>query len=145
MTSWSHNCHIDLIKYSITLDGTTFFFDNNSTTPISEPDQTILNKGVCFYTKQNILNIAKEKVAPQTNGIIKGIFHEINLSTPKPFTCKPYSIPLALQSKLQKEIERLKQCGFIKDSYSPHASPAFPILKRNGDLRLIIDSRRLTT
>jgi hypothetical protein len=43
----------------------------------------------------------------------------------------------------KEEITRLKGLGIIRDSNSVYASPAFPIKKKNGEIRLVVDYRLL--
>lgn len=40
-------------------------------------------------------------------------------------------------------IKNLLMDGIIQESSSSFCSPAFPILKRNGDIRLVLDCRKL--
>ena len=76
-------------------------------------------------------------------GCIKGGKHKIQLTTNKHVAAKPYRIPNKLLPAVRKHIEELLQKGIIRPSSSPHASPAFPLVKFNGDRRLLIDFRRL--
>ncbi|KAG0442502.1 Retrovirus-related Pol polyprotein from transposon gypsy [Dictyocoela muelleri] len=41
------------------------------------------------------------------------------------------------------EINNLVSLNIIRASKSPYSSPAFPIIKRNGKIRLVIDYRKL--
>lgn len=61
----------------------------------------------------------------------------IQLSSEIPTTSKPYPIPIKLDAAVKKEI--------ITKSYSPYASQAFPIHKRNGSIRLVIEYRKLNS
>lgn len=69
--------------------------------------------------------------------------HRIPLITNQPIFCKPFQTPLKLKTKLQLEIRRLLDNNIIKPSNSYFASPAFPILKPNGEVRLVVDYRKL--
>ncbi|KAF9763059.1 Retrovirus-related Pol polyprotein from transposon opus [Nosema granulosis] len=76
-------------------------------------------------------------------GDIKSVEHEIKLSSDKLVTSKPYSIPSKLFHPMVNEIETLVKDKIIQESNSPYASPTFPILKKNGTIRLIVDYRKL--
>lgn len=56
---------------------------------------------------------------------------------------KPYKIPFALRKPVQDELDKLISLGVIRKSQSLFSSPAFPIRKRNGRIRLVIDYRDL--
>lgn len=139
------NDNIDYTKYCLTLDGTTFFFSEPSPTDMSDPDKTFVQRGVCLFAQRNeMINIVRKYFTPRQQGTIQGIEHEINLTSDKPFYSKPYRIPLVLCDPVKEELNKMIEAGFIQRSHSAYASPAFAILKRNGDIRFIVDSCRLT-
>ncbi|KAI4292771.1 hypothetical protein PAPHI01_2045 [Pancytospora philotis] len=76
-------------------------------------------------------------------GAIPNQLMRIELTSDCPFRRLPYSVPIRLQERLKEEIDRLLRLHIITPSVSPYACPAFPILKRNGDIRLIVDYRPL--
>ncbi len=78
-------------------------------------------------------------------GNVKNYFHSISLRNN--IFCKPspYKIPYKIKDKLMEEIERLEELRIIRKSHSDITSPAFPIPKRNGSLRLVVDYRRLNS
>ena len=62
----------------------------------------------------------------------------------KPIHTRPYTIPQIYQHTVRTEIERLLKLGIIeKDISSPWASPCFVIPKKNGQVRLVVDYRKL--
>ncbi|KAG0419306.1 Transposon Ty3-I Gag-Pol polyprotein, partial [Dictyocoela roeselum] len=69
--------------------------------------------------------------------------HEIKLKENKIFKKKPYKVPIHLISATKKEIEKLLQMKIIRKSESENSSPAFPIPKKNNDIRLVVDYREL--
>lgn len=50
---------------------------------------------------------------------------------------------MKLYDDTKKEVERLQSLNVIRRSNSNYGSPAFPILKKNGNVRLVIDYRLL--
>jgi hypothetical protein len=44
---------------------------------------------------------------------------------------------------VKKEIEKLESLNIIRKSTSTYASPAFPIFKKNGTIRIVVDYRGL--
>lgn len=78
-----------------------------------------------------------------TLGENKGYEHEINLITDDPVRSSPYTIPYKLREKVEEEIQRLLNKEIIRQSNSTFASPAFVIPKKNGEIRLVIDYRKL--
>lgn len=73
----------------------------------------------------------------------KGVYHKINVTNTQPINIKPYPIPHALREETRKENAKLLRLQIIKESKSPYCSPAFPIHKKNGKIRLVIDYRKL--
>ena len=76
-------------------------------------------------------------------GKVNDEFHYINTTDKIPITSKPYSVPIQLQEPLNKELAKLVDLGVISKSKSSYGSPCFPILKKDGSIRLIIDYRNL--
>jgi hypothetical protein len=136
---------IDLKEGILTLDGKHFeILENNKH---YEHERIIAQKS-------EIMNIttSKEKAEQmiknyKTNnkelGIIPHFMHRITLTDDLPIFCKPYPIPHAIQQQTRNEICRLIKLGIIRESMSPYCSPAFPLQKKNGDIRLVIDYRKL--
>lgn len=56
---------------------------------------------------------------------------------------KPYSVPALLMDKTVKEINRILRLSIIRKSERNYGSAAFPILKKNGEIRLVVDYRNL--
>ncbi|KAF9761101.1 Retrovirus-related Pol polyprotein from transposon 17.6 [Nosema granulosis] len=60
-----------------------------------------------------------------------------------PVFSKPYSIPYNLHKETKEEIEKLIRLGVVQKSRSLYASPAWPIVKKNGKVRLVVDYKKL--
>ena len=70
--------------------------------------------------------------------------HHIRLSPEAPiFHSHPYRVPMIHMPELKKQVQQLLDNKIIQPSTSPYASPAFLIPKKNQQLRLVIDYRKL--
>ncbi|KAG0440573.1 Retrovirus-related Pol polyprotein from transposon [Dictyocoela muelleri] len=76
-------------------------------------------------------------------GNINIIKHGINTLDSNPISCKPYRIPYSLEKKVKEEINKLLELKIIRPSKSSFASLAFPIVKKTGNVRLVVYYRRL--
>ena len=54
-------------------------------------------------------------------------------------------VPIPLQEKVKKELQRMKDCDIIEEITEPTewVSPMVPVLKPNGDVRICVDLKRL--
>ena len=112
---------------------------------IASPDAEIIEKVHSYNTKTQIVNeLFKKYNNPKSLlGIMSDTQHEILLYDNIPIKQKPYSVPMKLKLPFKKEIERLLKEGLIRKSTSQYSSPAFPIIKHDGSIRLVIDYRKL--
>ncbi|KAG0425058.1 Retrovirus-related Pol polyprotein from transposon, partial [Dictyocoela muelleri] len=76
-------------------------------------------------------------------GLIPNVAHEITLSNNKTIHAKPFRIPLKHKERVHALINDLLRDGIIQKSNSKYSSPTFLIVKKNGDIRLVIDYREL--
>ncbi|KRH92278.1 LTR transposable element, partial [Pseudoloma neurophilia] len=88
-----------------------------------------------------LINKCSEK-SKNLNAIDNSIF-EIILSSEEPIQCKEYPVPLAEREKLKEHLKDLIDKKIIQISDSNYSSPAFTTKKPNGDIRLLIDYRKL--
>ncbi|EFP06197.1 hypothetical protein CRE_10709 [Caenorhabditis remanei] len=56
---------------------------------------------------------------------------------------RPYRINPQQKTKLEKQVKQMKANGLIEESTSPYTSPLLMIPKPNGEIRIVIDYRRL--
>ena len=78
-------------------------------------------------------------------GHLKGTEHVIRTENTKPFSSPEYNIPLSKVTETRAEIKRLYDMGIVRPSKSLYFSPAFPIYKKNGSIRLVIDYREMNS
>jgi len=76
-------------------------------------------------------------------GEIDGYECRIRLKNDKPINQRPYPIPVTKREVVEKEIKRMLDMGIIKHSRSPYSVPIVPIFKKNGDVRLCLDARKI--
>lgn len=90
---------------------------------------------------EKLIQHAKETL-PE-NGGIPEISHSIKLKQEKPIYKKEYIVPYKLRKQVKLELDSLEKRRIIRRSTSSFAMPAFPIGKKNGEIRLVVDYRPL--
>ena len=78
-------------------------------------------------------------------GEIKKFKHEINTGNNPPIACAPRRVPIHLEDKIENLIDKLQDQKIIRKTTSAWNSPIVIVPKRNGDIRLCVDYRRLNT
>jgi predicted P-loop ATPase/GTPase len=76
-------------------------------------------------------------------GLLLKIEHKLQLKSTHPINIKEYPIPNKLVDETKKELNKLMKLNIIRKSLSDYASPAFPVLKKDGTIRLVVDYRAL--
>ncbi|KAG0441318.1 Retrovirus-related Pol polyprotein from transposon 17.6 [Dictyocoela muelleri] len=115
---------------------------------IDNVEEKLMNKTkiYCQLVKKlpnDCMNLLKHNINQVKNiGLVPGVFHEISLKENQIILSNPFRIPLAYKDKLSKLIQDLINDKIIQKSNSPYSSHTFPILKKNGDIRLVIDYRK---
>ncbi|KII62942.1 hypothetical protein RF11_12147 [Thelohanellus kitauei] len=82
------------------------------------------------------------RVERQNNKLqpISGVKMTIRLMENKTVSKRPYPIPLKLQEALNEEIQRLLSEWIIRKAQcTDYISPAYPIVKKNGKIKLDAD------
>lgn len=69
--------------------------------------------------------------------------HEIQLSDSIPVPIPPRRVPHSQTEEIERQIESLKEKGYVEKSQSPYSAPIVPVLKKDGSLRMCIDYRQL--
>ena len=67
----------------------------------------------------------------------------IQLKDETPITYRPYRLSHHEREIVRKHISELKEHGIVQDSMSPWASPILLVKKKNGELRMCVDNRKL--
>ncbi|KAF9762926.1 Retrovirus-related Pol polyprotein from transposon [Nosema granulosis] len=136
-----HNCNINCGDHLL------LFPDQVNSARNYNPDQILRNKTDLIYSLSTRLTsqLRDFKGKNPVLGHIRGHTMSIPLTTKIPIHKKPYPISLAQQAPVKEEIQRLLDLDIIRKSSSPYASPAFPVGKKNGQIRLVIDYRGLNS
>ena len=71
--------------------------------------------------------------------------HHITLTDPKPIHVKPYPIPFAARDRVKEELTSMLNLGIVRFSTSPYSSPIVVVKKKDGNIRLCIDFRKLNS
>jgi len=71
--------------------------------------------------------------------------HEIILNNDIPIKQKAYNIPYKLKEEIKRQIKELEKAKVIRSSYSPWTSPVVPVKKKDGEIRMCIDYRKLNS
>ena len=77
-------------------------------------------------------------------GMAKGVECKIETEG-EPFRMKPRPVPFSVRENLRELLDKMEKNGIIRESNSPWCSPVVLVRKKNGDIRLCIDYRRLNT
>lgn len=136
------NTLIDLIQKNLILKNILIPFSNHNG---NEIDEIIIDRSTCLFTHQPTLSESHLAYLDQskTIGCIYNLFYQIPLCNTKPISSKPYPMPYALLKPTKQEVERLLTMGIIRQSTSIYSSPAFPLVKKDGSIRLVVDYRKL--
>lgn len=109
--------------------------------PITPRTITMRTTGEQKYT-EDILEQFPE-VFVDHPGKIRNYKCNLRLKHDSPICVRPYQIPVKKIEAVEKEIERMLELGIIERSNSPYSIPIVPIFKKNGDVRLCIDARKI--
>ena len=74
---------------------------------------------------------------------ISNIEHQINTGTHKPISNPPYRISPARKIQLKAEIDDMLEKGIIEEKHSPWAFPVVMVPKKDGQIRVCVDYRKL--
>ena len=140
---------INFSEYLVQIGQKYLTFPGDETRDLmNTPDQYLAHKIYIVQGKDksmaNTLRMIEDyKINNPTLGLISTHPVSMKLQSETPIAVKPYPIPLKLYEKMNKEIKRLLDLDIIAKSNSMYSSPTFPLIKRNGDIRLIVDYRAL--
>ncbi|CAH1723231.1 unnamed protein product [Aphis gossypii] len=98
------------------------------------------------HSEQNYLDRILKKfsnVFRDEPGKIKNYECKIKLKNNTPICVKPYPIPVSKQEAVNKEVEKMLKMGIIERSRSPYSIPVVPVFKKNGEVRLCLDARKI--
>lgn len=125
----SHNEKISSVADTLHLD-----FDESPISPqLKEHIEARINKEVPSAFSRHDLDV----------GSVAGVTHRIELEPHVPFKERTRRVSPADFNDLKRHLQDLLAVGIIEESHSPYASPIVLVRKKNGDLRMVVDYRRL--
>lgn len=83
------------------------------------------------------------EVFRETPGKIRGYQCSLRLKNDKPICVRPYPIPVAKIEAVEKELNRMIELDIIERSRSQYSIPIVPVFKKNGEVRLCLDARKI--
>lgn len=87
--------------------------------------------------------LQNQHVFSDTPGTINDFIYEFQVKPHSTFTARHYAIPQVYRRKVREEIDSMLQQGIIEKAVSPYTSPIHIVPKRDGSLRLVLDSRKI--
>jgi transposase InsO family protein len=76
-------------------------------------------------------------------GCVKNVVHHIDTGDALPVACAPRRVPQGVEDKVDELVEQLVKHNIIRPSTSPWNAPIVVVRKKDGDIRLCVDYRRL--
>ena len=122
-------------------------FNDKNYNLTSFPDSKLIEKTSCMNLneKTRLELLQKHGLLERGLGKLDVLPHEIILKDSYSFSAKPFAFPERLRKATEEEIKRQLSEGIIRPSCSEFASRAFPVEKRNGQIRLVVDYRTLNS
>ena len=88
-------------------------------------------------------NDKRTRERPKREAADVPVKHEIQMIDSLTVSIPPRRLPHSQKEEIEKQIENLKEKGYVEKSQSPYSAPIVPVLKKDGSLRMCIDSRQL--
>ena len=122
------------------------YVDNEFDVSIEEIGQKINTSDILSIKQKQILKRLIIKYKPvflKKPGLINNYTHVLPMKDNTPFFSKPYPVPIHYRDKVEKEINKVLKLGIIRPSHSNYISPMLVVPKKNGDIRLCLEGRKL--
>ncbi len=112
----------------------------------SSPNHSI-NSSLSIEYSKSITEILEKHVDifSEIPGCTSTVSHSISVSCELPIWTPSYTVPAHLEAGFQRSIEELLRLDIIEPSTSAWSSPHIPIMKKDGDVRIVCDYRKLNS
>jgi hypothetical protein len=136
---------IDYKEATVRIGDCVIFLDQKYSDWKETPDNDLIEKAFLTTQREDLRrNIVKRfAIKNSVLGTIPGTEFRIELTNNMPINMQPYPIPSKVYESVKNEIQKLEDLNIIRKSKSSFASPAFPIFKKNGRIRLVVDYRKI--
>lgn len=113
-------------------------------------ERTFTSNDLKGNTKQKLEKILKDNCEVFSRnkkdlGYCPVIKHDIITRPVAPINLKPRRVPMALESKVDQEVDEMLDKGVIQPTVSPWNSPIVLVRKKNNDIRFCVDYRALNS
>lgn len=78
-------------------------------------------------------------------GTIRGFQYRFRVKEHDKFSVKPYPIAAHYRAQVKEEIQKMLRDGIIEEAVSSYNSPLHVVPKKDGSIRLVLDSRQINT
>ena len=113
-----------------------------------DSDVGLKMSGVCKDFDERQVEVLKEEypgVFSDLPGRTEVCTLKIDTGEAPPISSAPYRVPDRMKDGVKKEVDKLLELGVAEPSHSPWASPIVPVPKKDGNIRLCIDYRKLNS
>jgi hypothetical protein len=98
--------------------------------------------------KDKLMNLLREykdvfSESKMDIGCTQLVEHRVDTGDSRPIASAPRRVPVALEEKVDRLVEELLENDIIQPSESPWNAPIVIVAKKNGDIRMCVDYRRL--
>lgn len=136
-----------LLTRSRTTNGCKYVYDVKSSND-NEEFEPIIGENTTDEQRRaikNLLHKYKECFSSclKDLGFTNVVEMDIRLNNEEPVVYRPYRLSHSEREDVRQMIAEMLDCGIVKESSSPYASPIVIVKKKNGEKRLCVDYRAL--
>ena len=145
--------HVEALKPWIEPSLPLLYLDISVESTLSNPDyhhgspeaKPVFDTSLSLTHQESINALLAEfpSVATHKIGRTSLVTHKLVTTELLPIRQRSYPCPAARHDAVKAELQYLIDEGFIVPSDAPWAAPLFPVPQKNGQIRLVVDYRRL--
>lgn len=142
---WTINQQIHTTQFANTIPKQVN--ENEQIKDIETVEESIDKASLKEHEAEEFDNLLKkyEHLFSDSPAKIRGHECQIKVTPGDPIYQRPYPIPMSKLEKMDREIQRMLELGIIEQSTSPWSSPIVGVEKKNGEIRLCLDARKINT